>query len=151
MGQGNELHFLMTISGQKAILLLALWCCDCLDGFLWMERTEGKTCPILQARLSVSGWVRPTFQNLHHQGHCCWYMACLYLLCPFIKDRHADNNQFCRTAPWLLCSIPLERRIMPIHGTDNETCVLCMTFIIVVVWWLPPQLYRAVTRDLLGH
>lgn len=51
---------------------------------------------------------------------------------PFIKDRHADNNQFCiagctvgyyyAVVIIMQCS-SRELSIMPIHGGDNETCV----------------------------
>lgn len=130
------------------LLLLAL---DAVIAWMDPYRCGGprRKHALLQPATSMSGWVRRTFQKLHRHG--CWHLASLHLLFPFIKDRHVDNNQFCSTAPWLLCSIHPELSIMPIHGGDNETCVSSMTFINVVVWWLVPQLCRVVTRDLLGH
>lgn len=105
---------------------------------------------LLRAAMFVSAQVRTTFQQLRGWG--CWHFAIdTSVIPPFIKDRHADNNWLCSTAPCLLPSIHSELSIMPMHGGDNETCVSRMAFIIVVVWRLVPQLCRVVTRVVLGH
>lgn len=112
------------------LLLLAL---DAVIAWMDPYRCGGqrRKHALPQAAMSVSGWVRQTFQKLHHHGF--WHLASLHLLFPFIKDSHVDNNQFWSAAPWLICSVHPELSIMPIHGGDNETCVSSMTFIIVVV------------------
>lgn len=93
------------------LLLLASWCCDCLDG---------------------SGCRRP------RPHWSCWHLALPSLLFPFMKGSHVDNNQPRGAAPWLSRRIGPELCIVPLRG--NKTCVSSMTFIIAVVWWLVPQL-----------